>query len=270
MPGTTLSSVGHMVDTQTIGFIGTGEISAAMVTGLAGAAGGPERIMVSPRSAGVSARLAREFPGTVAVAESNAHVVASSDIVVLAILPHQLHEALDGVRFRPEQLVISLLAGVAIADVAAVVGASVPIVRAVPMPAVARRDSVTVMAPPEPRAKALFDLLGGALELPAEPDLAVYSALTGTISGFYRYLDIVCEWAVGRGATKDATEPFVRGLFAALAPALRDPNVDLAHLVKHAETPGGLNEQLRQEFFDGSAPALCQALDGLYERVTRR
>lgn len=257
-----------MMATQTIGFIGTGEISAAMVTGLAGAAGAPERIMVSPRSADISARLATEFPGTVTVAESNAQVAAASDIVVLAVLPHQLHEALAGLRFRPEQLVISLLAGVAIADIAAAADTDVPIVRAVPMPAVARRDSVAVMAPPEPRARAVFDLLGGTFELVAEPDLAVYLTLTGTVSGFYRYLDIVCGWAAERGATRDATEPFVRGLFASLAPALRDSSVDLAHLVEHSETPGGLNEELRQEFFDGSSPALRQALDGLYERVT--
>lgn len=256
-----------MTGLGTIGFIGVGEIAAAMITGLAGGPHGPARIVLSPRGKAVSARLSAEFP-TVTVAESNARVAAQADVVIVCVLPEQLQEALTGVEFRPGQLVISALAGVDLRVVQDVVGAQVTVVRAIPMPPVARRDCVTVIHPAHPTAKAIFDLLGGALELATEAELAVYSSLTATVSGFYKYLDLLCAWAGDHGAQRADTEPFVRGLFASLAPALRDPDTAMADLPTHAETPGGLNEQLRKQFFDANQDALHSALDGLYARVT--
>ncbi len=45
-----------------LGFIGTDEITVAMVTGFCAATPGPERIFVSPRNATKAAALAAAFP----------------------------------------------------------------------------------------------------------------------------------------------------------------------------------------------------------------
>ena len=57
-----------------IGFLGTGAITSAMVTGLCSEDGGRYGICVSPRNQGVSAQLAARFP-QVTVAESNQAVL---------------------------------------------------------------------------------------------------------------------------------------------------------------------------------------------------
>ena len=63
-----------------LGFIGTGNITAAMVEGLGGG------VVLSPRGAEMAAGLADRFPD-VTVAESNQSVIDKCDMVVLAIRP---------------------------------------------------------------------------------------------------------------------------------------------------------------------------------------
>ena len=64
-----------------LGFIGTGDITRAMVRGLAGQG---HQILISPRNATIAATLAAEVPG-VSIA-SNEEVVAGSDVVFLCLL----------------------------------------------------------------------------------------------------------------------------------------------------------------------------------------
>ncbi len=96
-----------------LGFIGTGEIAVAMVTGFCTAEPRPERITVSPRNAdkaaALAAALAAAFP-EVEVAADNQAVVEASDWLVLAVLPLVAEEVLASLRFRPDQKVVSVLA----------------------------------------------------------------------------------------------------------------------------------------------------------------
>ena len=64
--------------TMRLGFIGTGTITTAMVTGLCTAAETPEHILVSPRNAERAAGLAEAFT-QVAVAKDNQEVIDGSD-----------------------------------------------------------------------------------------------------------------------------------------------------------------------------------------------
>ncbi|WP_442345616.1 NAD(P)-binding domain-containing protein, partial [Corynebacterium variabile] len=158
---------GREMTADVIGVIGVGEIAEALVVGLlSDPAGAPGRVVLSPRGAARAAGLAARFDA-VSVATSNAEVVEAADTVIVSVRPDQLTEALDGVRFRPGQLVISTLAGVDLATLRDAVGGSdaaePSIVRSVPLPPVARRAGVTPVIPADPRAVALFDLLGGHL-----------------------------------------------------------------------------------------------------------
>lgn len=252
----------------TVGFIGVGEIARALVEGLAGGPAGPTRIVLSPRGARNAATLAGQFEA-VEVAASNRKVVDSVDVVVLSVLPQQLRDAVEGLRLRPGQLVVSVLAGVSISQVRAAMGADVPVVRAIPLPPVAVRGAVTVMTPPNRDAERLFGLLGGALVLPDEGELSVFSALTGSFTALLEYVRVLSRWAGENGAPPGDAERFMRDAVAGLAPALRDRDASMEQVIRAHETPGGLNEQLRHQLFDGdTADALRSALDGLLRRVS--
>lgn len=251
----------------TIGFVGTGEIATAMIEGLAGAGAPIGPVVVSPRSAHVSGRLAARWP-EVSVAADNRGVVNAADTVVVSVRPEQLSAALYGVTFRADQLVISVLAGVSIAQLREVVGPDVAVVRAIPLPAVSRRECVTVMTPPHPVAQTVFDALGGTLVLPSEQRFPVFSALTGACTGLLQYVETLCAWATGRGVPREHAEDYVRAMVASLAPALLGNEASMAEVIRAHETAGGLNEQLRLSFFDArTTDALTTALDELFDRV---
>lgn len=257
-----------MSSQSTIGFIGVGEIAEAIVEGLM-ASDAPPPVHLSPRGRERAASLSTRFPDQVTVAGSNQEVVDAADTVVLAVLPDQLTEVVGPLEFRDDQVVISALAGVTIAEVAAAVGAPVPVIRAIPMPPVRDRTVATVITPEHPAATALFDRTGGTLPVAGEDDLAVFSAATGAVSGYLQYLAVVCAWTESRGVPRESGEQFLRGLFGGLSAAILDGSRSISDIVTAHETPGGLNEQLREDVFDQSGTdALTGALDRLHARVT--
>ncbi|NJK42539.1 MAG: NAD(P)-binding domain-containing protein, partial [Aquincola sp.] len=84
-----------------VGFLGTGEITAAMVRGLQGQG---HSILVSPRNAVMAATLAAEVPDlTVA---PNDEVVAGSDVVFLCLLAPVAFKVLSTLPFRADHTVI--------------------------------------------------------------------------------------------------------------------------------------------------------------------
>ena len=254
------------------GFIGVGEIAAAMVEGLLregqdGEDAPGRTVVLSPRGARLSAELAERHPDAT-VAASNAEVAASCDVVVVAVRPDQLEDALDGVGFHDGQVVVSVLAGVPLERVRAAVDAEVPVVRAIPLPPVAQRAGMTPVIPGEPAAVELFDLLGGTLVVEVETQLAVITAVTGSCTGALQYVETLVSWATDHGVARGVVEPFTRSIIASLAPALQDFDVPMERVIASHETPGGLNEQLRLGFFgERTTDVLRGELDGLHDRA---
>lgn len=260
--------------TGTFGVIGVGEIAEAVVTGLLSGDAAPDTVVLSPRGVARAASLAERFPQVrIATGDgANAEVADAADTVLVSVLPDQLTEALAGVTFRPGQLIVSTLAGVDLATLRDAVGGSdtagPAIVRSVPLPPVARRAGVTPVIPAEPRAVALFDLLGGHLAVADEERMAAVTVLTGAQTGLLQYVAELCRWAADNGLDAASSEMFVRDTVAGLEPGLRDAGTSVAGLIDNFETPGGLNWQLRTRFFDDATSAsLTRELDALHRRV---
>jgi hypothetical protein len=77
-----------------LGFVGTGAIAEAIATGLCTSGAPPTSVVLSPRSAERSARLAAAHPALCTVATSNQAVVDQADIVFVCVLPAQLEAVL--------------------------------------------------------------------------------------------------------------------------------------------------------------------------------
>ncbi|MFF8812410.1 NAD(P)-binding domain-containing protein [Streptomyces pactum] len=194
----------------------------------------------------------------------NQDVVDRSEVVIIAVRRQDHREALAGLTVDGGRTVVSLMAGVATEDLGRTLATGAPIVRAIPLPAVRERRSVTVTCPSHPVVDALFAQLGGALPVADEGAFDVFSALTGTLTAHYAYLTTLASWAAGHGIDPGAADRYVRGLFETVGRSLGDEARSLQRLATDHETPGGNNERIRTTWFDpANAAALAKALDGL-------
>ena len=93
-----------------LGIIGVGKLGEALVSGLIAAGVDPANIRGCDRSA-ERLRFAEEQLG-ISVAAGNAALAADRDVLVFAIKPHQVAEALSELRdvLRSDQLLISVAA----------------------------------------------------------------------------------------------------------------------------------------------------------------
>jgi pyrroline-5-carboxylate reductase len=128
----------------TFGFIGVGTIASAFIAGLR-RTGNDSPIVLSPRSEARSVALATNF-AKVRRAHSNAEVVADSDIVFLTMRPAQVEDALDGLRFRPDQTVVSFVTGLFLPDLAALAPDS-QVARILPLPMIAEGQGPVICFP---------------------------------------------------------------------------------------------------------------------------
>ncbi|MBO8198554.1 NAD(P)-binding domain-containing protein [Streptomyces smyrnaeus] len=248
---------------QRIGIIGAGEIGKAIVEGLRSEGGASPEVFLSPRGARVAAELSERFEG-VQVCADNQEVVDRSELVIVAVRRQDHQEALAGLKVDDGKIVVSLMAGVAIDDLRGTLATGAPLVRAIPLPAVRERRSVTVTCPSHPTVDALFEQLGGAMPVADEEAFNVFSALTGTLTAHYTYLATLTSWATAHGIAPDAADRYVRGLFQNVGRSLNDESRPLHQLAADHETPRGNNERIRTTWFDpANAAALQEALDGL-------
>ncbi|WP_018602416.1 SDR family oxidoreductase [Mycobacterium sp. 155] len=176
-----------------IGFIGVGSITRAIVEGLC-ASDDPPEVLLSPRSAAVSAELAERF-GTVAVCASNHDVVDGSELVFIALRTEQCANALADVSIPPDKVVVNVMVSIGAEQLRDMLGTQAPIIRAMPLQEVRERDCVTVVFPSHPWVDALFDDLGGALPVGDETAFTAFCALTSKAGMLGLTRTTALEWA---------------------------------------------------------------------------
>jgi len=98
---------------EVIGFVGAGNMCAALIEGWLGKSlVQAEEVCVSNRTPGKPKKLAEQWG--VKICATNEELVDQSNVVVLAVKPQDLILAVEpiGSTFRPDQIVISLAAGI--------------------------------------------------------------------------------------------------------------------------------------------------------------
>jgi pyrroline-5-carboxylate reductase len=251
-----------------LGVLGVGAIAEAIITGLCAEEDDRASIHLSPRSAVRAERLAARYP-PVHVADSNQAVVEQADVVLLCLRPQDAPAALSDLAFRAQQAVISVMAGIPIDALRPLVAPAGVIVRAIPLPAVARRRGLTAIHPRHGLARAIFDPLGGVIAVDDERALDALSASTATIAAYLAYLDTISRWLADRGIPETDATRYVAAVFASVSEELLDaPRNDFRTLADEYATVGGLNEQfltaLRRA---GTFNVVGRALDDVAHRL---
>lgn len=243
-----------------IGFLGTGEIAAAMVRTIARDG---HRITVSRRSQAVSAQLAQDYPG-LRRAENQA-VLDDSDIVVLSLLADTAREVLPGLRFRAGQTVISVMARMPLAELARLCAPASDICIAIPLPPLPLGGTPLAAFPGNARLREIFGPHAQIHPCRSEDEIAAHFAATGALLPLLDQIDVAAGWLAGFTGDQAGAASYLAGLVGGYCRLLTQEGApDLAQLRAGLGTEGGLNQRLSQALRDSGAPkALRDGLDGL-------
>src|SRR5450631_635930 len=129
-----------------IAIIGGGNLGTAIAQGLIQSEFvQPKQILITKRN--ISTLHALEKWG-VLVSDKNEEAVRYADLVILAVKPFQVNEILRSLKdhFEERHVLVSVVTGVSIENIAASLGRKVSIVRAMPNTAIAIQESMTCLA----------------------------------------------------------------------------------------------------------------------------
>jgi pyrroline-5-carboxylate reductase len=251
-----------------LGVVGVGAIAEAIIVGLCEGENRPTSIHLSPRSAQRSSRLAARYPPA-EIADSNQAVVDRAEVVLVCVRPEDASPVLSDLAFSAAQAVISVMAGVSIDTLRPLVAPAEVIVRAIPLPAVARREGLTMIHPDHELARGIFEPLGGVIALDDERAFDELSAASATLAAHLAYLDTISRWLVRRGIPEPDAARYVTALFAGVTRTLlASETSDFAALADDHATPGGYNEQFREALRRaGTFDVVDRALDDVADRL---
>ncbi|WP_336294202.1 pyrroline-5-carboxylate reductase [Bartonella sp. CB169] len=255
-----------------IGFLGTGTISASIVDGLMASTVDVLSIIVSPRNAQIAEHLSYKYD-KVTIAEDNQAVLDVSDCVFLC-LPNQIaEEILRPLRFRPEQLVVSVLAMAKAAEVEEWINHKV--YRAVPLPFVAECKNLTPIYPDHPFLHTVFEALGGVVVLDAEDQFNLFMTAGSLMGIYFNFIGTAHQWFVEKGLKEQQLARFLTMMFGNLTDEMRkiiatdsQESLDFSLLEKEFSTKGGTNEFLSNCFSrQGGRKALITALETTLQKM---
>jgi pyrroline-5-carboxylate reductase len=217
-----------------IGFIGAGNMAAALARGLG------EPVLCTDSGSGRARALADELGGE--AAGSNYELAVNSDIVVLAHKPAQL-EPIAREAAPAARAVVSLLGRTTLEELRAAYPGT-PVVRVQPNTPVEVRRGVTLLAEPteEPLAgqvAELFERVGTVVRLP-ETILDAAAACSGVGPAYWALAaEAWVEAAIRRGVPAPQAQRLVTETMAGSADLLRARAHDTLRLRREVTSPGG-------------------------------
>ena len=230
---------------ETVGFIGCGTLSEAVITAIR-KGGSKQPILVSPRSEATSRRLAAAIPGVERVG-SNAEVVARADMVVLAMRPQQLDEALADLCFSEDQLIVSFVAKLSLIELKHRTAPARQACRVTPLPMIAMGKGPVVLYPCLEAVARLFEGNGLVITAASEDEMMAFGYASSLMSTYFQLQNTVVDWLEARGVAPATASDYVTSMCEGLAATgTATSRADRAALPAQHETKAGLNERCRQ------------------------
>ena len=232
----------------TVAVIGTGTMGQALIKGLL-ATGVPRRAIRGADPSAMMRRAVQRRCG-IAMTASNRDAVRDADVVILAVKPQQLPDALADLasRLTRRQLVISIAAGVTLSSLQRALP-GVPLVRVMPnLPATVRRGFSALAAGRHATsghralAAALFRAVGETIELP-ERSFDAITAVSGSGPAYVFFLVQAWEQAArALGLPPSVAARAVRQTVRGSVELLEASNEEAATLIARVASKGGTTE----------------------------
>jgi pyrroline-5-carboxylate reductase len=190
--------------TQTLGFLGAGNMAAALIKGLLHAGVSPNQIVASDVKTERLDQLAAAHG--IRTTRDNLTLVRDCSVVVLSVKPQVIDKVLTeiGGEVRPQQLIVSIAAGVPIEAIEARLPAGARVVRSMPnTPATVQAGATAIAGGAHAReddlriARELFEAVGRVVVL----DESLLDAVTGLSGSGPAYVMLIIE-AMADGGVK--------------------------------------------------------------------
>ncbi|CAK9891799.1 MULTISPECIES: pyrroline-5-carboxylate reductase [Pseudomonas] len=248
-----------------IAFIGAGNMAASLIGGLR--AQGLEASQIRASDPGAEQRANIHAEHGIEMFADNAQAIDGADVVVLAVKPQAMKAVCEALKpnLKPEQLVVSIAAGITCASMNNWLGAQ-PIVRCMPnTPALLRQGvsglfATTEVSPAQrQQAEHLLSAVGIALWLDTEQQLDAVTAVSGSGPAYF-FLLIEAMTAAGEklGLPRETAAKLTLQTALGAAHMAVSSDVDAAELRRRVTSPAGTTEAAIKSFQANGFEALVE------------
>ena len=230
-----------------LGFIGTGEISKAVILGILKSKIKYKKIFISKRNFKIS-RYLKKKSKKIVIANNNQEILNKSKFIFLAVTPEVGRKIIYKLNFKKKNIVISFISTIKLNDLKKYIKTKCQIVRVIPLPPISLGVGPIPIYPPNKTVKNFFDKIGETIEIKNEELSLNFWTMSSMMAPYYEMLNKLSNWLVAKGLNKSKAENYITSLFLGLSKNANQNNYkDLTELVKKSQTPRGLNEQALKE-----------------------
>jgi pyrroline-5-carboxylate reductase len=267
---------------KTIGFIGGGNMARSIIGGLVSSGIPGTQFRVSDPSPEQRSRL-EEISGVKAF-DSNADCLDQCDIVVMAVKPQVMKEALssvDSLLQASKPLIISIAAGILIQDMVRWIGAPLPVIRVMPNTPALVNCGVSGLFANEladqqhkDTAQAIMQAVGPAVWVNRESDIDTVTGISGSGPAyFFKLMEIMISAAQTHGLDPESARTLVLQTALGAARLANESDVEPGELRRQVTSPKGTTEAainaMEDEGIENAVTAGIQAAIDRSEELAR-
>lgn len=231
----------------TITFIGAGNMAQALIGGLVQAGHPADQIRVADPNEDQRRAVSEQFGAE--AHDDNARAADGADVLMLAVKPQVMDTVLASVdkAIRPDTLVISVAAGVTLAQLARGLNGHRRSVRAMPNTPALYGAGITGMAADDgvdatdrKRAEQILDTAGKTVWVNDEALMDVVTAISGSGPAyFFRFVELLTLAGTRAGLDQADAAALARQTAFGAGTMLAQSELDAAELRRRVTSPGG-------------------------------
>ncbi|UCB42363.1 MAG: pyrroline-5-carboxylate reductase [Dehalococcoidales bacterium] len=259
-----------------IAFIGGGNMGEAMLSAVLGKHLATIQSVIASDSSPERRQYLTSKYG-IAVIDDNRKTVAGADVIVLAIKPQNLAEVmaeLNGL-LGPEQLVLSIIAGVRLDTICQGLGHRA-VVRAMPNTPAQIGQGMTVWTATEEVSEqqnewagSILSVMGHEIAVSSEDQIDMATAISGSGPAYlFLFVEALVNAAVQLGLSHDMAQELVLTTVLGSGHLIEESGIEPAELRRMVTSPGGTTAEALREFEQGEfSELLTRAVRAAYERA---
>lgn len=255
-------------DNSAIGIIGIGDLAMHLVKGFKQVTNELE-IYIYPRSLHNANILAADYGCK--LVKSRDELLEKVKTVFLLVRPFQVREALSGLNFQPQHLLVSGVGGVSIEELTGAISGSPNIVRFMPVVSIEVNSGAIPVYPRDELACEILSLLGDVFEVSSEQELESATAAACMHGWFYAVFQTLADSLIDSGVDGDLAKKLVLlNIRGAVDYCLDKPEIDFAGVAKYIAKEGSytaagldlLNENKVMPHFQAAMEHILKLLHG--------
>lgn len=263
--------------TPHIAFVGAGNMASSIIGGLL-ESGHPAQLISAADPFPASLERLQEL-AALNVCNDNATAVATADVVILAVKPQVMAEAMSSIApavAANGAVVISIAAGITIESMQARLGRQAPIVRCMPnTPALLGCGASGLFANDQVSeqqreyAQAILSAVGIICWVDNEPALDAITALSGSGPAyFFLFMEAMIDAGCQQGLDKDTATRLAMQTGLGAARMALENDVDLVELRRRVTSPGGTTQAAVENFeAAGLRSVVAEAMQAAADRA---